>query len=144
MTRHASVKVLSVETIEQLPQSIRPRSEYFTLLLAWDAPTVHESQLQEWMRPLVDRGLVYFCAWGERCEAVHDAVDRCDIGKDGAKSDFVIMTTWHNTDSLEKACWFFKELALPNETSGIAKFDRFAVAVGNRQWAERMKRYFSA
>ena len=94
------------------------------------------------MRPLIHNGLVYFCAWGKECEVVHDAVDWCDIEKNGAKSDFVIMTTLHKNESLEKACWFFKELALPNETSGIQSFDRFAVAIGNPQWAQRMKRCF--
>ena len=137
-----SIRVLSLATIEQLPENIRSGKEHFTLLLAWDAPTADNTQLREWMRPLVNGGLVYFCAWGDRCEAVHDAVDWCDIEKNGARSDFVIMTTWHKDESLEEACWFFKELALPNETGDIQSFDRFAIAINNTQWAEKMKEYF--
>ncbi len=54
------------------------------------------------------------------------------------------MTTWHDDESLRKACWFFKEHALPNETSEIQSFDRFAVAVGDAKWAEKMKDFLCA
>jgi len=145
-TRLPGIEVLSVETIEQLPQRIQHRRKHFTLLLAWDAPTEDQAQLREWMRPLVDQGLVYFCAWGRGCEVVHDAVDQCDIERTEitGESDLVIMTTWHDDESLRKACWFFKEHALPNETSEIQSFDRFAVAVGDAKWAEKMKDFLCA
>jgi hypothetical protein len=133
-----SVRALSLATIEQLPENFRWGEERFTLLLAWDAPTADDTQLREWM----NGELVYFCAWGDRCEAVHDAVNWCDIEKNGARSDFVIMTTWHKNESLEETCWFFKELALPNETCDIQSFDRFAIAANNTPWAEKMKEYF--
>ena len=98
------------------------------------------------MQPLVDRGLVYFCAWGRECEAVHNAVDMCDIEqqKSSGNPDFFIMTTSHDDEPLEEALWFFKMLALPTEAPIVGNFDRFAVAVGNREWADAMRQFFSA
>jgi hypothetical protein len=98
------------------------------------------------MQPLVDRGLVYFCAWGRECEAVHDAVDMCDIErrKSSGNPNFFVMATWHEDEPLEEMLWFFQMLALPTEASIVGNFDRFAVAVGNPKWADAMRQFFSA
>jgi hypothetical protein len=145
MDVRSDINVLYVEEIEELAQRLESRERCFTLFLAWDAPTEEQTKLREIMQPLVDRGLVYFCAWGRGCEAVHDAVDRCDIERENhaAKPELFIMTTWHHDEPLEEAVWFFKELALPNETHGVPSFDRFAVAVGNREWSDTIKRVLS-
>lgn len=85
------------------------------------------------------RGLVYFCAWGNRCEAVHDAVDRANIEYHHGviTPDNIIMTTWHQDEPLEEASWFVRELASPVHNPAITSFDRFAVAVGNPAFAEK-------
>jgi hypothetical protein len=142
MTMRSDIKVVYVEKIEQLTRRFEPSEKCFTLLLAWDAPTEDQTQLRGIMQPLVDRGLVYFCAWGQGCQAVHDAVDMCDIERENhaAKPELFIMTTWHDDEPLEDAVWFFKELALPDETHGVPSFDRFAVAVGNLEWADTITR----
>jgi hypothetical protein len=142
MDVRSNISVLYVEGIEELARRLGPRERYFTLLLAWDAPTEERTKLREIMQPLVDLGLVYFCAWGQGCQAVHDAVDMCDIARENhaAKPELFIMTTWHDDEPLEDAVWFFKELALPDETHGVPSFDRFAVAVGNPEWADNITR----
>ena len=136
------VEVVSVNSIDELVKSLPHKSTYFTLLLAWDAPPFPEPIPVEKLRPLVDHGLVYFCSWGDRCEEVHDAIDHCDIDrmkKPGSEDD-VIMTTWHSKETLDEAFWFFSNLALPSDESKWGNLDRFAAAVGNREWAERMER----
>jgi hypothetical protein len=135
------IEILSIETIEQLFESIRPRNDLFTLLLAWDAPVVDHAQLEDWMRPVVEHGLAYFCAWGAQCEAVHDAVDRCDIAmlNGDIREDNIIMTTWHHDESLEEALQFFANCADLTGIRGTSIFDRFAVSVGNPKWAEEMR-----
>jgi|SRR5580704_5704013 hypothetical protein len=145
MTVRSDIKVVYVEKIEQLTRRLEQSEKCFTLLLAWDVPTVDQTQLRGIMQPLVDRGLVYFCGWGQGCQAVHDAVDMCDIEREnhGAKPELFIMTTWHDDESLDEAVWFFKELALPDETQGVGTFDRFAVAVGNPEWADTITRALS-
>jgi hypothetical protein len=139
------IDVLYVEEIEQLAQRLQPCKRYFTLFLAWDAQAADQAQLRKWMQPLVDRGLIYFCAWGRECKAVHDAVDICDIEREkrSENPDFIIMTTWHDDEPLEEALWFFQMLALPTEESIAGNFDRLAVAVGNPHWAEEMRDYLS-
>ena len=134
------IDVLYFEKIEQLTQGLQPRERYFTLFLAWDAPGADPAQLRKWMQPLVDRGLVYFCAWGRECKAVHDTVDMCDIEREKSSEnpDLFIMTTWHDDEPLEEAFWFFQMLALPTEEGIVGHFDRLAVAVGNPGWAEEM------
>ena len=54
--------------------------------------------------------------------------------------DRVLMTTWHQDESLEEAFWFFNTLAVPTEAPFASEFQRFAVAIGNPGWAEAMKR----
>jgi hypothetical protein len=144
--RLPEIQVLFIGTIEELSDAIQPRNPQFTLFLAWDALALDQAQLRKWMQPLVDRGLVYFCAWGRECKALHDAVDMCDIEpqKNSGNPDFFIMTTWHDDEPLEEALWFFQTLALPTEPPIVGNFDRFAVAVGNPQWADEMSRFFLA
>ena len=136
------IKVLSLAAIDELAERLPHQRPHFLLLLAWDAPDIEEEKLISLFRPLVDRGLVYFCAWGANCEAVHDAVDHADIERLHKPDDFdhIIMTTWHARESLAKALWFFKACALPLQAYDPADCDRFAVAVGNPDWAAELER----
>jgi hypothetical protein len=136
------IQVLSIDSIEELPDRLPRKCKYFTLLLAWDAPEISENGLVELFAPLVSSGLAYFCAWGERCEEVHDAVDDCFVEHEleSGVADPFLMTTWHRNESLEEALWFFRMLAIPAEISALADLERFAVAVGKLEWAEEMER----
>ena len=140
------IEVLAVENIAQLLNHLPHRSKYFTLFLAWDVPDIEEKALVELFRPLVDRGLAYFCAWGNRCSEVHDALDRCFVERawEVGEADYVLMTTWHVDEPLEEALWFFSKVAIPSENHVVADFERFAVAVGNQGWIGKMKRHLSA
>ena len=136
------IEILSFGTIAELAERLPIRSRYFQLLLAWDAPDTTPQQLMRFFQPLVERGLVYFCAWGNNCEAVHDAVDRCDIERmpETRDADYIVMTTWHDDESLAEALWFFKVCALPNEGIDPSECDRYVVAVGNPDWSIEVKR----
>lgn len=134
------LQILSIDSIEELPNSLTRKSKYFTLLLAWNAPENAQNDLAELLAPIVRSGLAYFCAWGERCEQVHDAIDDSFIEhelEDGEAYPF-LMTTWHQEESLEEAFWFFRMVAVPTENFVLANLERFAVAVGNPQWAHEM------
>jgi hypothetical protein len=54
--------------------------------------------------------------------------------------DYIIMTTWHARESLAKALWFFKVCAVPEDSFEPSDCDRFAVAVGNPDWAAEIER----
>ena len=139
------IEVLSVDSIGERAECLPRQHSNFLLLLAWDAPEVDKQELTDIFRPLVDSGPVYFCAWGSNCEAVHDAVDQCDIevheeaGRE-ISADSILLTTWHTGESLAEALWFFKVCALPAESFTRADCDRFAVAVGSSEWAAETKK----
>ena len=135
-----SIELLSVDSIEQLAEALPKCTTYFTLLLAWDAPVLDEAQLMSILAPLLDRGLVYLCAWGARCEDVHDALDSAVVEKEIASGelDYVVMTSWHANESLEESVWFFFMLAIPSETFVFKDFARYAVTVGNPEYRQRI------
>jgi hypothetical protein len=139
------IKVLSVATIDELYDRLPFHHPHFLLFLAWDALQMPQENLIKLFRPLVDRGLVYFCAWGNNCEAVHDAIDACDYEERAEtgraeSDDSVLMTTWHARDSLAQALWFFKVCAMPARSYDPAECARFAVAIGNPAWAAELER----
>jgi hypothetical protein len=134
------IEVLSVNSIDEVVSRIPRRHKYFTLLLAWDAPDIPRSDLIRLVRPLVNNCLAYFCAWGEGCEEVHDAVDLADLERERefGESDYFQMTTWHKNEPLDDAVWFFKHCAIPAEEHVLADWERFAVSVGNPAWKDRI------
>ena len=136
--RPRKMHVFAIESIQALTEILPHRTRYFTLLLAWNAPpSVEKGELADLFRPLVlERGLAYFCAWGSRCELVHDAVDISAVEQEARRDplDYVTMTTWHAKETLENAVWFFRHLAIPSESHVFADFSRFAVSVGNPEW----------
>jgi hypothetical protein len=136
------IEVLFVNSIDELAARLPHHHTYFTLLLAWDAPEISQSELIKIFRPLVDIGMAYFCSWGKGCEEVHDAVDLADLERERefGESDYFQMTTWHKNDTLADAMWFFVNCAIPAEDHVVAGWDRFAVSIGDHNWIAEMKR----
>jgi hypothetical protein len=70
---------------------------------------------------LVRRGLFWVSTWGAECERIHDLFDEVDVTVDvelqeqGFDVDTVVISTWHNKDSLEEALEFFWTAAFPDE-----------------------------
>ena len=141
-TRLPDVQIIAADLLEQLPDRLPHARQYFSLLLAWDGPEHLNADEVDAITQLVDRGLIYFCAWGENCESVHDAVDHCDINR-LQKVDHIIMTTWHKDETLEEAMSFFEDCVCPAEPLQDMPYDRFAVSVARPDWYQRMARYFS-
>lgn len=141
LTQFPDVKVLETESVGGLSARLPRKHKYFTLLLAWDAPTNDVTELARYLQPIIEGGLVYFCAWGKNCEAVHDAVDHCALmrGQKAGEEGALVMTTWHDDEPLREAVWFFKNMAIPEDSKVQADCERYAVAVGNPNWAESMK-----
>ncbi len=62
-------------------------------------------------RLLVQNGCLYAIAWGKDCSLWDDSVDYANIEKfkpDDIPADHFVMTTWHETDSLEEVLRFAK------------------------------------
>jgi hypothetical protein len=130
------IEIIAVDDISQLMKALPLQRKYFTLMLAWDVSIDEEKSLEQLLGPLVNRGLTYLCAWGHRCGQVHDAADLCVVRREIAigEADYLLMTTWHDNETLAEVLWFFETLAIPSETHIFNDFQRFVVTVGNPAW----------
>jgi hypothetical protein len=80
---------------------------------------------------------------GRADEFVHDRFDaelayQEVIGERVEDGQSVVMTTWHEDESLEEAAEFFRDLAFPS--GRYASCDLWiAAAVGHSEWAARLR-----
>jgi hypothetical protein len=82
---------------------------------------------------------VYLCTWGPGCERVHDIADGICIELcPNPTADNVVITTWHDKDSIAQALWYFQECVLPAERYLSGGFDRFVVCVKNKLWLNEL------
>ena len=92
---------------------------------------------------LVDAGCVYFCAWGPGCERAHDIFDeQRDVIFDEPLADDapVIMTTWHQDDSLDEALWYFLRTTWPHDAYIDTCRSALALTIANQDWADHVER----
>lgn len=117
---------------------LRPPRRYFTLLIAGDATGLDDDAILSVARSLIDRGLVYLCAWGPDCERVHDLFDRAAASLEGALAEQFYMTNWHADEPLREALSYLLNTAFPADDY----FDEcaaIAVSIGNNDWAKEIE-----
>ncbi len=91
---------------EQLAQDIVARPFRAIMIADVAVSEAWRNQIAEW---LVQRGCLYFVAWGVDCEAWHDSVDWANLSAfDYADipDDRFVMTSWHADEPLSDALWF--------------------------------------
>jgi hypothetical protein len=129
------------------PPALAIPTKRFLLLVVADTSNVSADALSHFAATALERGMVYFCSWGQGCERFHDIVDEIVVDDDlgprrfsGSKPGDVIMTTWHNDESLEEALEF---LAVANPTEGFEPDSdfRLVICVGNPDWVEQANRF---
>jgi len=129
-----------LRAIDDFPKGLQLPSPHFALFLAWDARGVPGPTVVELAAIVLDRGLAYLCAWGPDCERVHDLFDEVGSRRDpGATEETVIMTTWHEDESLDESLWYFLNCALPAEAYLNSCKSWLAVCVGNDEWARTIE-----
>lgn len=130
-------RIGNILTIESLAPELRNLSRPFVLLLAIDATKLKDSQITMAAREAISCGLAYLCVWGPDCERIHDLFDQEIVQQQIEHGqDDVIMTTWHNKESLNDALWYFRNVAWPADRFSHCK-DWIAVAVNNQAWADQ-------
>ncbi|MCO5165939.1 MAG: hypothetical protein M9894_06180 [Planctomycetes bacterium] len=113
----------------------------FVLLVAADARSSGDASIMEAARRSLASGLCYLVAWGPDCERVHDLFDRVIVDEHfrGAETvEDVILTTWHERDSLEEALAFFLAHARPADAYRATCRSWVAVSIGSEDWAARI------
>ncbi|PVM92076.1 hypothetical protein DDF62_02675 [Caulobacter radicis] len=82
------------------------------LVLEASADPAWRARVSTW---LVYGGCLYAMTWGTGCEAWHDAIDDAFIAAfpgDLPGDDQLIMTTWHDDESLDEVAWFAAHAAV--------------------------------
>jgi hypothetical protein len=115
-----SLHLCSSESVADLVTVVSTTSQYFGLLIAFDARGVKWKAIEIVAEKLIGKGLVYLCAWGPDCERVHDAFDDASVELNAEPTDDdVIVTTWHSKEGLTEALWFLSILRTPRVLMSI-------------------------
>lgn len=99
-----------------LPELPPPQPSRVVLISEASTPQAYKEAVA---KELVRSGCLYLMAWGQECEAWHDAVDMANIEQFDFKEipeESFIMTTWHEEEPLSEALWFCKNNALHAST----------------------------
>ena len=95
---------LSVSELNEIPGDITLSSPNFVCLIVWDSRNATVKDISSIAEPLLDYGCSYICSWGPGSERIHDIIDEIDskrIVDIGSSEESVIMTTWHNEETLQ-------------------------------------------
>jgi hypothetical protein len=116
-----SVVVNNYEEIAEL----KLPSKRSIVLIAGDSRDVPSSTIAAAAESLLESGLTTVCTWGPDCERVHDVFDEVYVGDASHEPSFILMSTWHSSDTLAEAVHYFRDIAFPDdhdfdETSYIA------------------------
>jgi hypothetical protein len=125
---------LTLPNFGELPVGLELPTQHFAAFVACDATSVDSSVLEALARSLLKSGCVYFCSWGPNCEKVHDCFDSECYAKFP-----VIMTTWHDEESLDEALWFFVSDTHPDEAYYSTCGCGVAISIGNTAWSEHIR-----
>jgi hypothetical protein len=109
--RHLVVKVQTLHW----PIDIRLPRKRFRLLLVGDRLGNNRDGVLLFAKHAATSGMVYFCSWGTGCELVHDLVDEALVKEQLSGKDSVIMTTWHDKDTLEEVTEYFAWTTIPDD-----------------------------
>ncbi len=108
---------------------------HFGVLVMWDSLSESPERLWTVAQKLVALGGVYFCCWGSGCEVLHDTIDHAAKENEIAENS-VLMTTWHDNESLQEVLWFFINTAFPHDAFEHTTKSMIAISVGNSEWAK--------
>jgi hypothetical protein len=129
------------------PSTFRVPSKRFRLFVASDSTLIATETMAQFAHSALRAGMVYFSVWGPDCERFHDAVDdvivadqiggRLFIGPNEADT---IMTTWHESETLDEACDFFVNVALPTAGFEADSYYWVALCLNNPEWSATIRR----
>lgn len=142
--------VIEVSNLEW-PTTLEVPSKRFRLLVAADVKSVNTLVISDFALAALKRGMVYFCSWGPGCERFHDIVDGVVVGDDGTGQEFsgpnrsdVVMTTWHDDETLEEALDYLATCAVPTDGFTPDSDFRLVISVANQQWAAQAQKFLES
>jgi hypothetical protein len=130
---------LGLDSVEETPKEIKLTSEHFACLIAWDSENASVEQISKLVETIILNGAGYICCWGKGCQRVHDIADEIDsypYKLYGSPDGSVIMTTWHEDESLEEVMWFFLNVTNPDTYYEKSLNSNLVISIGNKTWDE--------
>ena len=135
--------VLEARSPDDVPGELRLSSSRFVVIVVWDARGASAEEVSHLARRLLDAGAVYVCAWGPDCERVHDIVDE-ERDTAGHDAEGIVMTTWHEHESLAEALWFVLTAAVPDDAYVKDCGAIVGISIGSAEWASEIRAAFSS
>src|SRR2546425_12625281 len=136
--------VISIPKSEDLPRELSLTTGRFVCLIAWDARAAGADEISAIARWLLEVGAVHVCAWGPGCERVHDIIDDEQLGQSPKSTGTaVVMTTWHDDESLVETLGFVLTAAVPDEEYEHECGSTLGISIGSSEWAAEIREAFS-
>lgn len=133
--------LLAVPGLDDLPGNLKLPSLHFVLMIAMDAGHISAQALLNLAKWALCHGAVYICAWGPDCERLHDLIDRVIMESNSNETDeTVIMTTWHDKESLDEALWFTLNTTCPATAYESTCGSTVVLCIGNDGWQSHLAR----
>jgi hypothetical protein len=137
-TNERAMFVLEVPRIEDYPATIENPGPHFVAFVAADSTGTADEALDAFARSLLRQGASYVCAWGPGCDRLHDVVDvvQDEVADD---PDAVVMTSWHEDESLDEALWFALFATVPDQRYIETTDSVLVVVVAEAKWAAQIR-----
>lgn len=112
-----ALQVITAPTLGDVCDLVPRTTPHFGLLLVAPRWPQDTDLVADAIAQLATAGLACLAVWGEGCERIHDIADEVFCAADAAESatDAVVMTTWHDGESLEETIDFFRGAAIPDD-----------------------------
>ena len=142
--------VIEVPRLEW-PATLEVPSKRFRLLVAADVNSASTQAISDFAFSALKHGMAYFCSWGPDCERFHRIVDEVIIADDLSDQEFagpsrsdVVMTTWHDDETLEETLDFLATSAWPTDGFAPDSDFRLVISVANQQWAAQAQKFLES
>ena len=132
---------MPLSDLDAFPERLSIDSPCFVLLLLAADFMARYCDRDRLFQRILDAGCVYFCAWGNGCEHMHDWFDWFLVEKELKTGEPIgnIMTTWHSADSLEEAVEFAIVSAEPDDQYAAGCGAVVLATVGSSEWAGQVQ-----
>ena len=140
-----AVILAKARRLEDLAADLRVISDSFVLGIAANTSTLTGPALVDMATQLLRRGASYVCCWGPDCSRLHDCFDESDSAVHGSSTDDrILMTTWHESESLEEMIWFALNSTVPAPHYFAHTRAVVIATIGSDEWAAGAAKYLAS
>lgn len=126
---------LGVSALGDLSGRVTLPSPHFIALIAGDTNSASVDEMSAAGAWLLSQGAVVISTWGPGCEKFHDVIDETDLEVHPEETDdTVVLTTWHDSESLASALWFAVNTIGPARAYEQTCNTVMAISVGSPTW----------